>query len=945
MGIFVTLILFAAALILSQILRPDPNVENARPKGLGDFQFPTATEGRYVPIIWGRVKIAAPNVVWYGDLDQRPITETVGGSLFSSGEEVIKGYRYYLGVQFALCRGPIDAVKRIWVGEKEVFNGTASGETTISLDHPRLFGGPDFGQGGVSGDVAVYPGTNSQSVSSYLAQFQQEQGDTPAYNGTCHLVLEQTYLGTSTQIKKWAFDVARYPDALGYGKLSNSDDANPMEVLYEILTNDEWGLGIDPSDIDVSTLQSAAITLNNENNGFSMVLDNPQPISQIVEEIERQTDCIVFMDRATGKWTLNLIRGGYTLADKPEINESNMVQLKEYARGSWEDTSNHARIEYIDRDREYRDTFTMAQDMANTRIQDANVVDSQKFPGVKTKSLATQLAWRELKTLSFPLAKVAVIVNREFHSVNPGDVVAFSNADLGIDKMAFRVNRVDLGDLMDSQVEISMVQDVFGVATEVFADAPDSGWSAPADALVDIPEADRLYFEAPKGMVDRYPVNDGEPHRVYAAVLNQSDGAVRWIMNLEDEDDNAVGVFAEAGKLAADLGQWNLDNGTLDIDGDHSQPLQFTTHFSSGGVTDEQIGQGLAHLMCIGGTEFIACQSAYVSGGQIRLDTIRRGLLGTPVQAHPSGTRVWLVRGGMSHTVFADNAIPNLRPVPEGRDGRLSIGSVTDSTPNPANLDNRYYRPYPAQRLRFQGSAAWNLTTKDLSDPSNTLGDFDSGLRIQWTRADWRTDDEVVAVTDESHHKTNFPAEHNTRYNVELRSDPDGTNTYLLDTGYNSGEDHWEISRAAILSPLDGAVPSKLRSIIRTRHTVDSVDYDNWEDVVADVSVEDTELTNSFNLGQLDENEISNAWSAPEAGTYTFTLEDSLSGLVKARLNGGSFSTVISAGNQSGTLSGVSAGDTIEVQHEEAAGGQQTMLLIEAPSTPSGEYAAHAVVL
>ena len=69
------LIINIATFLLTELLRPKPNIEDAKPAGLGDFQVPTATEGRVVPLIWGRVKMAGPNVVWYGDLIAEPITD------------------------------------------------------------------------------------------------------------------------------------------------------------------------------------------------------------------------------------------------------------------------------------------------------------------------------------------------------------------------------------------------------------------------------------------------------------------------------------------------------------------------------------------------------------------------------------------------------------------------------------------------------------------------------------------------------------------------------------------------------------------------------------------------------------------------------------------------------------------------------------------------------
>src|SRR6056297_3309785 len=90
-GFIETLILFGFITALKEILFK-PDIENAKPNGLGDFEFPTATQGRAVPLIWGTPKLTAPNVIWYGDLETLPITREVKTGLFSSEDQIV-GYQ------------------------------------------------------------------------------------------------------------------------------------------------------------------------------------------------------------------------------------------------------------------------------------------------------------------------------------------------------------------------------------------------------------------------------------------------------------------------------------------------------------------------------------------------------------------------------------------------------------------------------------------------------------------------------------------------------------------------------------------------------------------------------------------------------------------------------------------------------------------------------------
>lgn len=162
-----TLLLYAAMTVIGTLLAPKPDIENAKPAGLGDFQFPTATEGRRIPQSWGTNKIKGPNVIWYGDLLQEAITEKIKTSLFSS-KKVVRGYRYHFGVQFALHMGVADELTKVWIGDDLVFEGSVVHGGTFTIDEDELFGGDELGNGGVVGTLQFFSGTNNQAASDYL---------------------------------------------------------------------------------------------------------------------------------------------------------------------------------------------------------------------------------------------------------------------------------------------------------------------------------------------------------------------------------------------------------------------------------------------------------------------------------------------------------------------------------------------------------------------------------------------------------------------------------------------------------------------------------------------------------------------------------------------------------------------------------------------------------
>ena len=71
-------ILIIAAVLTAVAVSQAPTPAQPPPASLSDFNAPTAEPGRPIPVVYGTVKLKAPNVVWYGDLDYEPV-KTNGG--------------------------------------------------------------------------------------------------------------------------------------------------------------------------------------------------------------------------------------------------------------------------------------------------------------------------------------------------------------------------------------------------------------------------------------------------------------------------------------------------------------------------------------------------------------------------------------------------------------------------------------------------------------------------------------------------------------------------------------------------------------------------------------------------------------------------------------------------------------------------------------------------
>ena len=232
----------------------------------------------------------------------------------SMGKKQTIGYKYHLGMHLVLCHGPIDAITRIEVGDKEVWTGSNTGGS-LSISKGDIFGG-DESEGGISGTLDVDMGSSTQGVNSYLASKLGEY--TPAFRGVVSLILRQMYLGNSQYIKQWKVRGKRTKkrtdgSAMWYSSKAeiSGSSMNPAHIIHECLTDKEWGLGYPAADIDLVALTAAADTLYAEGMGISLLWDSSSAIEDFIKTILEHIDGSLYVDRATGRFKLKLSRNDY----------------------------------------------------------------------------------------------------------------------------------------------------------------------------------------------------------------------------------------------------------------------------------------------------------------------------------------------------------------------------------------------------------------------------------------------------------------------------------------------------------------------------------------------------------------------------------------------------------------------------------------------------------
>lgn len=252
-------------------------------------------------------------------------------------------------------------------------------------------------------------------------------------------------------------------------------DANPARIVWEAMTNPEWGKGEPLSMMDAASFDAAAEALYNERFGLSMGFFQQDTIENFIAEVLDHIQAFLYQDPATGLWTLKLLRDDYDAASLPVLDESN-CQAKNRKRRLWGETINEIIVSYTDPNTESEVTVS-AHDLGNIAIQGGVVSETRDYYGIRNALLAQKVANRDVRAAGYPLFSAQITVDRRMWDARPGDVFKFSWADDGIDQIVVRVMAVDYGKPGDRKIVLDVTEDIFSIEQAQFSSPQTTGWN------------------------------------------------------------------------------------------------------------------------------------------------------------------------------------------------------------------------------------------------------------------------------------------------------------------------------------------------------------------------------------------------------------------------------------------------------------------------------------
>lgn len=413
------------------------------------------------------------------------------------GSEVTVGYRYYMTLQMGLGRGPVDEIVQIKIGDKSAWptleGKTTPYDTTITDDRvtnikaPSLFGG-DKAEGGVSGSLTVRMGKPTQV---YPGWFKALLGsNVPDFRGVATAIFDGMICAMNPYPKEWRFRVRRilkgwdgpvWQPSLATISLSGGKikAMNPAHILYECVTNRDWGRGYDRSRINDSSWVAAATTLFNEGFGLCIRWNRQDTLQSFVEEVLEHVGATIYTNRETGLLDLKLIRGDYVAADLPLFTKTTgLIEISDPETASMVDAIGEVIVKYRDPIKN-EELGIRAQNLAV--LQSTEGVNSKTNPylGLPTQDLAARVAQRDLKAMSASVSRYSVKLDRRAWRIYPGAVFRVSDPDKGIQNLVLRAGKIDDGTLTNGIITVEAVLDVFGLSDVAFVDEEPPAWEPP----------------------------------------------------------------------------------------------------------------------------------------------------------------------------------------------------------------------------------------------------------------------------------------------------------------------------------------------------------------------------------------------------------------------------------------------------------------------------------
>lgn len=571
-----------------------------------------------VPIVYGR-NLLAPNCIWYENFESHPQSSGKGGGKGGGGGGQTTSWTYTCDIIMGVCEGPVTEINDVWQTSPTPTNLSALG-------------------------LSFFNGAQGQAVWSYLASAYPSQA--LSYSGTCYVAATKFNLGSNATVNSNNFEVYGFFQGTG----ANGEDADPAQVLYDFLTNSQYGVGI-----PASSINSASIFGNNSGsyqaycfaNGlcFSPVLNSTESAAAIISRWLQLTNSTAVWSGGLLKiipygdsnitangWTFTANTTAlYSLTDEDFVYSTNQDPVATtitdpYSAYNWQD------IEIQSRDDSYNTGPVTVWDQGAIEqfgLRVGSTVSAHEICDLAVAQTSVQLILQRQvyvrRHFTFKLSTVLCLLE-------PMDLVNITDPSIGPSPITVRITEIDEDDAGD----LTVTAEEFPIGVASSAAYPTQAVSNGAPNTTVVPNA----INAPV-IIEPPPSLTGNAVQLWMGVSPQN-GDPNWggcivyasLDNTSYAEVATINAKAAQGVTSAPLPAYGGSNpdtaDTLGVDLTRSLGTLTST-------TPAAAAQGVT--LCYVGGEYISFTTATLTAAnEYNLTGLYRGQVGVASQAISSGS-------------------------------------------------------------------------------------------------------------------------------------------------------------------------------------------------------------------------------------------------------------------------------------------------------------------
>lgn len=598
------------------------------------IQVQQSTYGLPIPVLFGTNRISG-NLVWFANFKANPQTTRAGGKGLG-GSSTNTTYTYTASAILALCEGPIASIGQVWK-DTEL--------TTLSALGLTLFTGSPTQP--VWSFLSGYSNTTSWARDVGLGY--ANYGFTPSfvnqainYSGTAYVAASSYDLGNAAQVPNHNFE-ATGQYAIGSG----NPDAYPADVVQQVLTNQQFGIGFNTAWVD--SLSSGAASYQTYTRALGLFVSpyysQQRPGTDVLKEMAEATNSGIVW--SGGKLKIlpygdTAITGNgvtytpdvtplFDLTDDDFIdNGTNSPVL--ITRASPANAYNRVAVEFRDRSNQYNRAIAYAEDQDAIEKYGLKIAPTITLDFICVASIAKQIAQLALQRYLYKRNTYEFELVGSYAMLEPMDIVTITDLPQEMVRVPVRITQIEEKESSFLVTAEDMQIGVAAAATYSY----DSGvrWTSARDIAPANPNAP-VIFELP---ADPSATGLSVGIAVGGQTSDLAYGGCNIWLSLDGTNYKREGTIWGSSRYGTLTAALAASATGIDTTNTMAVALASNGQMLSGSTAD--VTNGTTAIVCDG--EYLAYQTATLTGtNAYDLTTLNRGLYGTAASLHASG-KTWV---------------------------------------------------------------------------------------------------------------------------------------------------------------------------------------------------------------------------------------------------------------------------------------------------------------